>query len=142
MANHRMAAPVIGVRREIDRMFDDVFRGITTTNGWTPLVDVRETKTDLMFEADVPGLTARDIEVQTEHNLLTIRGTRTPRLARPGAPAHHYQPGTRTIACVRPITSGPPPPRVRLFVARSPPLYRASRRRRDPHRASRARRRG
>jgi HSP20 family protein len=76
VTNFRLAAPVFGVRREIDRMFDDAIRGMTTTNGWTPPVDVRETKSALVFEADVPGLTAKDIEVQTEHNLLTIRGTR------------------------------------------------------------------
>ncbi|MBI2795170.1 MAG: Hsp20/alpha crystallin family protein [Gemmatimonadetes bacterium] len=70
-----MTAPATGLRREIDRMFDDVFNG-RASGGWAPPVDIRETRESLVFEADLPGLTADDIEVQTEHDLLTIRGQR------------------------------------------------------------------
>ena len=43
---------------------------------WAPLADVIETKDALIIKAEVPGMTEKDITVQLENNLLTIRGER------------------------------------------------------------------
>lgn len=58
----------------IDRWFDTVFedwvRPAVGTRG--PRVDVREAADGYHLEAELPGLTEKDIDVNVAHNLLTI----------------------------------------------------------------------
>jgi len=42
--------------------------------GWCPDVDVREAKDELVLQAELPGLTADDVEVGVENGVLTISG--------------------------------------------------------------------
>ncbi len=65
-------SPVFGLRREIDRLFDDAF----TRDGfsWTPAVDIKETENDLRVELELPGLKPEDVEITAENGVLTIRG--------------------------------------------------------------------
>lgn len=57
---------------DFDRIFDGVF-GIPSEKGHrTPLVDVRETKDAYIVEAEMPGLTEKDIEIGVENDLLII----------------------------------------------------------------------
>ena len=70
-------APVFGLRREIDRLFEDAFRlGHAGRGEWTPPVDVRETDQELIFVVEIPGMEAKNVEVTTENGVLTIRGER------------------------------------------------------------------
>jgi len=70
-------APVFGLRREIDRLFEDAFRlGHSGRGEWSPAVDVRETDQELIFAVEIPGMTANNVEVTTENGVLTIRGER------------------------------------------------------------------
>jgi HSP20 family protein len=70
-------APVFGLRREIDRLFEDAFRlGHAGRGEWTPAVDVRETDQELTFAVEIPGMAAKDVEVTTDNGVLTIRGER------------------------------------------------------------------
>ena len=58
---------------EIDRLFDDLPDGnFWGFEGNYPKVDVREEKDGYVLEADLPGMSEKDIEVKVEHNLLTI----------------------------------------------------------------------
>jgi HSP20 family protein len=43
---------------------------------WAPAVDIYETEGELVVKADLPDLDEKDIDVQIEHNVLTIRGER------------------------------------------------------------------
>ena len=43
---------------------------------WAPLADVIEKDDAIVIRAEVPGMTEKDINVQLENNLLTIRGER------------------------------------------------------------------
>ncbi len=52
-----------------NRVFDDP---IFTWNGKFPSVDVREEEGKYILEADLPGLTEKDIDVRVDGNLLTI----------------------------------------------------------------------
>jgi HSP20 family protein len=51
-----------------------------TTNGpsstWFPAVDVIESEKELKFIADLPGLTEKDVQVELQDNVLSIRGAR------------------------------------------------------------------
>ena len=58
------SAPVFGLRREIDRLFEDTFgRGQAGRNEWTPAVDIYETDAELTFVFDVPGIQPEEVEV-------------------------------------------------------------------------------
>jgi|GEM_PF-71796 HSP20 family protein len=71
------STPVFGLRREIDRLFEDTFgRGQFGTNAWTPAVDIRENDKELMFNVDLPGIKPENIDVSAVDGVLTIQGER------------------------------------------------------------------
>lgn len=43
---------------------------------WVPAVDVKETENEFILHADLPGVAPKDIDVNTEKGLLTIKGQR------------------------------------------------------------------
>ena len=43
---------------------------------WTPRIDMRETETDFVIEADLPGVSKDDITVTVEGETLMITGER------------------------------------------------------------------
>jgi HSP20 family protein len=71
--------PVFGLRREIDRLFDDVFtgRGGSGAGSWRPAVDVHENANELRFDVELPGIRPEDIEINVENGVLTIRGEKS-----------------------------------------------------------------
>ena len=67
-------------RREIGRMFDghssaEEASSIATSD-WIPAVDIKETSTDFIIHADIPGVDPNDIDVHMEDGMLTIKGER------------------------------------------------------------------
>lgn len=80
---HRSTEPFTALQREVDHAFDRVRRmfegGISPHFGvfakW-PAVDVSESDKAVTLRADVPGLEARDFDVEVSGNALTIRGSR------------------------------------------------------------------
>ena len=69
-----LTGPVFGLRREIDRLFEDAFGGDTSRRGWAPAVDVREDNKEIALEVELPGIKPSDVEVTAENGILTIRG--------------------------------------------------------------------
>jgi HSP20 family protein len=71
--------PVMSLHREMNRLFDDVFRGFEDSRlfegrgGW-PSMDVEETDKEYRVTAELPGLEERDVEVLLQDGLLTVRG--------------------------------------------------------------------
>lgn len=66
------------LRNRMDRMlrkFDLPSQELLTTE-WTPAADVVETKDAILIKAELPGMTEKDIHVEFENSLLTIRGER------------------------------------------------------------------
>jgi HSP20 family protein len=70
--NLTTASPIFGLRREIDRLFEDTFT--RDGNAWTPAVDIKETGNDLRLDLELPGLKPEDVEITTDNGVLTIRG--------------------------------------------------------------------
>jgi HSP20 family protein len=70
--NLATASPIFGLRREIDRLFEDTFT--RDGNAWTPAVDIKETNSDLRVDLELPGLKPEDVEITAENGILTIRG--------------------------------------------------------------------
>lgn len=73
--------PFSTMQREINRMFDDVWRGGAggamtqrTALGWAPSVDVKDEKDRLRVIAELPGVEEKDVNVSLDGDLLTISG--------------------------------------------------------------------
>jgi HSP20 family protein len=60
------------MRGEFDRMLGRRDAGVTTP--WCPVVDVHETKDELVFHAELPGMSPDDVEVSVENGVLTVSG--------------------------------------------------------------------
>ncbi len=76
--------PFMTLHREMNRLFDDVFRGfdmapsgspggMSRMAGW-PHVEIAETEKDVRISAELPGLEDKDVEVLMGDGVLTIRG--------------------------------------------------------------------
>ena len=59
------------INKAMDDLISDEFRG-----SWSPCVDVKETDTELIFMAEMPGMELKDVDVELNGDVLTIRGTR------------------------------------------------------------------
>src|SRR5437867_6925021 len=65
------------LRRELDRVFSRT-AGDAPASGqvWSPAVDVFDTPDTIVVKAELPGLTADDIDIELDDNVLTIKGER------------------------------------------------------------------
>ena len=78
----RQADPFVALRREMDRVFDDFFRGfdvpMTGTLGWPvgtwPHVEVSETDDEVKLVAELPGMEEKDIELNFHEGMLMLKG--------------------------------------------------------------------
>ena len=73
-------ADVTNVQREINRVFDNFFRGGMLDDGslgasmWAPAVDVQERDEAYQVKVELPGVDKDDVKITMEDNILTIRG--------------------------------------------------------------------
>ena len=75
MVYRTSVTPIVSLRREMDRLFDDAFgRGTPTPASWMPVVDVRETKDAWVFDLELPGVDPAAVEVTADQKILSIRG--------------------------------------------------------------------
>jgi HSP20 family protein len=75
--------PVLALHREMNRLFDDVFRGfdLAPFSGglfeqsmrW-PSIEVNETDKDVKVTAELPGLDEKDVQVELANGVLAIKG--------------------------------------------------------------------
>jgi HSP20 family protein len=72
----------LGVLQErMNRIFEDTGRGwrgdeATSTTSWSPAVDIYETESEIVVKAELPGVDKKDISLNLEKNVLTLRGER------------------------------------------------------------------
>jgi HSP20 family protein len=78
------ANPILTLHREMNRVFDDVFRGFDVapfgsdrlfdrTFGW-PDIEVSETDKEVKVTAELPGLEEKDVSVELANGVLVIKG--------------------------------------------------------------------
>jgi HSP20 family protein len=82
---HRSAEahPLLMLHREMNRMFDDVFRGFDLAPfgsarafdglGW-PNIDIDETDKEVRVTAELPGLEEKDVSLEMANGVLSISG--------------------------------------------------------------------
>ena len=77
--------PFLTLHREMNRLFDDVFRGFDVApfgsdrffdriGGSWPSVEVSETDKEIRVTAELPGLEEKDVQVQLANGVLSIAG--------------------------------------------------------------------
>jgi HSP20 family protein len=76
--------PFLTLHREMNRLFDDVFRGFDLAPLRTdrffdravtwPHIEVSETDTEMKVTAELPGLDEKDVAVELANGVLAIRG--------------------------------------------------------------------
>jgi HSP20 family protein len=70
------------LQERMNRVFEDAaVRGWkndepSATTSWSPAVDIYETDSEIMFQAELPGVDRKDIALQLENNVLTLKGDR------------------------------------------------------------------
>ena len=74
--------PFLALHREMNRMFDNFFRGfdlpMSTTPGWSvggwPHVEISETDNEVKLVAELPGTEEKDVELTLNEGMLTLKG--------------------------------------------------------------------
>jgi HSP20 family protein len=78
--------PFLSLHRDINRLFDDVFRGgglpmgaaetgqSGMANFISPQMNVSETENEIRITVELPGVTEQDIDISLDQDVLTIRG--------------------------------------------------------------------
>jgi HSP20 family protein len=74
--------PFLTLHRNVNRLFDDVFRGFEGGSlvghdlqaRYWPSVEITDTEKDVRVTAEIPGMDEKDIEVLLEDGILTLRG--------------------------------------------------------------------
>jgi HSP20 family protein len=76
--------PFLSLHREMNRLFDDVFRGFGSVGrvsaplmegqfAW-PRLELGETDKEVTVSAELPGLSEKDVQVEIANGVLSIRG--------------------------------------------------------------------
>ena len=87
-------------KRDFDRLFDMHMPSLFGRDGngstalWMPRMDVHETDSAYVVQADLPGMSIEDIDVQVEGSTLLISGERKSEQI---SPAGHYAHHERTF---------------------------------------------
>ena len=67
-------------RRDMERVFnsfeDGGSRGDVTAAAWAPAVDIKEEDNAYVVHADIPGVDPKNIELNMENGVLSLRGER------------------------------------------------------------------
>jgi len=68
-------SPFLSLHREMNRLFDDAFRGFDfgRRSSW-PSMDVEETDREYRVTVEAPGVDEKDLEVVMADGVLTVRG--------------------------------------------------------------------
>ena len=76
--------PFLSLHREVNRLFDDVFRGFdgslpsvgraSAFGGNWPSVEISDNDKEIKVTAEVPGMEEKDIEVLLDDGVLTLKG--------------------------------------------------------------------
>jgi HSP20 family protein len=79
---------------EVNRLFDS-FLGRPATGAaariWAPVLDIHETKDELVLNFEVPGISDKDVSLSITGDLLTLKGERTANRDVKDESVHHVE---------------------------------------------------
>jgi HSP20 family protein len=64
------------LQREMNQMMSAGSNGSETVSDWAPAVDIRENEDSYILHADIPGVEPKEIQIDMEDGVLTVRGER------------------------------------------------------------------
>jgi HSP20 family protein len=75
---------MLTLQERMNRLFDESFKTIGRSGSpedwaagsWSPSVDIYEQNGNIVLNAELPGVDAKDVDVRVENNVLTLRGER------------------------------------------------------------------
>jgi len=70
---------LISIQERVNRLFEDVLvdmDGEGRSVSWSPRVDIYETGDDFVVNAELPGVTEKNLDIKVEGNTLVIKGYR------------------------------------------------------------------
>jgi len=69
---------LMALQNDLTRFFGDTYAGgeVGSRGTWAPFLDIAEDQEGFRISVDLPGMTADDVEITLNQNLLTIRGER------------------------------------------------------------------
>ena len=94
LVRYRPLQQMLSMQDEMNRMMDSFFRsGVPTApvDAWYPACDVRETETDFIVRAELPGVGKDDIKINVINNTLVVRGEKKQETEEKKGSWHHVE---------------------------------------------------
>ena len=67
---------ITALRDEMNRLFTRSLGESAGGSAWTPAMDIFDTEDAVVLKAELPGLSADDIDIEIDDNVLTVKGER------------------------------------------------------------------
>ena len=76
LVRYRPYRGIMSLQDEVNRLFDTMMRpaGTTEMETWFPVCDLRETESEYIVRAELPGVSREDVKISLINNTLHIRG--------------------------------------------------------------------
>ena len=94
----QLPTPFQEASQEVDRLFDELIhqrwdtrRSSSAGQDWAPQLDLYETKTAFILEADLPGVSKQNVMVKVENGELVLQGVRSVTQIRRGSNFFHQE---------------------------------------------------
>jgi HSP20 family protein len=92
-------SPLMGLRNEMDRLFESFFREPLAAldwspwgkGEWSPAVDVAENDKELTVRAELPGMDPKDLDVSVTGNQLVLSGEKKEQSEHDGKDFYHSE---------------------------------------------------
>ncbi len=72
------SSPLFTLHREMNRLFEDLFRSFDDPAAWTggpwPQLEVEDAESEYRVTAELPGMEEKDVEVLVQDDVLILRG--------------------------------------------------------------------
>ncbi|HOF05632.1 MAG TPA: Hsp20/alpha crystallin family protein [Syntrophales bacterium] len=104
--------PFFSIQREMNRLFDDFFRGADLMparerlNRFVPSLDVRENDKEVTIKAELPGMDEKDVELLVTENSLTLKGEKKEEKEDKGKDYYHMERSYGSFQRVIPLPEG------------------------------------
>lgn len=85
LVKYHRRRPVLSLYEDMNNLFNQVWSRPmlwdqnTARRHWAPAFDIRETKDQVVFEAALPGLSKKDIDITLQDGVITVSGERKER---------------------------------------------------------------
>ena len=67
---------LLSLRGRMDRLWTQMNREEVFLRDWSPTADVVETTSEIMIRAELPGIDEKNVDIQIENGILTLKGER------------------------------------------------------------------